>query len=129
VQVVLARPEDVPGDLVVLPGVRAAQDGRTVTVPAPRWRMPAGPEHLLANAYRQALAAASARHARTLVLPAVLALGPWPLDDVTRVALTVLGSTPTTVVHVTVAAQTPAMLETWAEALARQPTQGRPGAG
>ena len=52
-----------------------------------------------------------------MVLPAILARGPWPLDEVTRIALTVLKSTPTTLHEVVIAAGTPAMVERWAEAL------------
>ena len=57
-----------------------------------------------------------------MALPAILAQGPWPLEEVTRVALTVLKSTPTTVHEVVIAASTPAMVERWAEALVREPT-------
>ncbi len=92
-----------------------------MTVSAPRWHRP-GEEHLLAEAYRDAVAAANARHARTMALPAILSRGPWPLEEVTRIALTVLKSTPTTVHEVVITAGTPAMVERWAEALVREPT-------
>jgi O-acetyl-ADP-ribose deacetylase (regulator of RNase III) len=117
----LGRPEQVPADLVVLPGAHLQHrpDGRTVVVPAPRWTMPDGPEHRLAEAYRKAVALANARGARTMALPATLARGPWPLDEVTRVALTVLHGSPTTLREVVVVASTPAILERWAEAIAR----------
>ena len=119
---VLADPQDTPGDVVVLPAARAESTpgSRVVLVAAPRWKVGGGGAHHLAQAYRDAVAAASARSARTLVLPGSLTRGPWPLDDVTRIALTVLLSTPSTVREVTIAVHTPAMLERWAEALVRE---------
>lgn len=57
-----------------------------------------------------------------MALPAILARGPWPLEEVTRIALTVLKSTPTSVQDVVIAAGTPAMVERWAEALVREPS-------
>ena len=93
-----------------------------VTVRAPRWQRPGGSGHLLAEAYRDAVAEANARHAQTMALPAILARGPWPLEEVTRIALTVLKSTPTTLHEVVIAAGTPAMVERWAEALVREPS-------
>ena len=123
IRVVLGSPEDTSADIVVRAGARASADGRVVTVDAPRWQRPgASGEHLLAGAYRDAVAAANARDARTMVLPAILARGPWPLEEVTRIALTVLKSTPTTLQEVVIAAGTPAMVERWAEALVREPT-------
>lgn len=122
IRVVLGHPEDTTADVVVRAGADPAQDGRVVTVRAPRWQRPGVGEHLLAEAYRDAVAAANARHATTMALPAVLARGPWPLEAVTRIALTVLKSTPTTVHEVVIAAGTPAMVERWAEALVREPT-------
>ena len=121
IRVVLGRPEDTSADIILRAGAQAAEDGRVVTVCAPRWQPPRGTEHLLAEAYRDAVAAANARQARTMALPAILARGPWPLEDVTRIALTVLKSTPTTVHEVLIAAATPAMVERWAEALIREP--------
>jgi hypothetical protein len=118
--VALGNAEDTSADIVVRAGARASADGRIVTVCAPRWQPPAGVEHLLAGAYRDAVAAANLRQARTMVLPAILARGPWPLEEVTRVALTVLRSTPTTLHEVVIAASTPAMVERWAEALVRE---------
>jgi O-acetyl-ADP-ribose deacetylase (regulator of RNase III) len=120
IRVVLGRPEDTSADIILRAGAQAADDGRVVTVIAPRWKPPRGTEHLLADAYREAVAAANARQARTMALPAILARGPWPLEDVTRIALTVLKSTPTTVHEVVIAAGTPAMVERWAEALIRE---------
>jgi len=120
--VVLGRPEDTSADIVLRAGARAAEDGRIVTVCAPRWQPPTGVEHLLAEAYRDAVAAANARQAQSMALPAILARGPWPLEQVTRIALTVLKSTPTTVHEVVIAAATPAMVERWAEALIREPS-------
>lgn len=125
-RVVLGHPEDTSVDLIVLAGARPAAHGRTVTVIAPRWQR-AHDEHLLAEAYRQAVATANARGATSLALPAILARGAWPLDEVTRVALTVLLSTPTTLREVLIMASTPAMVERWAEALVREP--GRPHRG
>jgi O-acetyl-ADP-ribose deacetylase (regulator of RNase III) len=122
IRVVLGRPEDTSADVVVRAGARASSEGRVVTVRAPRWQQPAGAEHLLAGAYRDAVAAANAREARTMALPAILARGPWPLEEVMRIALTVLKSTPTTVHEVVIAAGTPAMVERWAEALVREPS-------
>ncbi len=55
-----------------------------------------------------------------MALPAILARGAWPLEEVTRIALTVLLSTPTTVREVQIVASTPAMVERWAEALVRE---------
>jgi hypothetical protein len=122
VRVALGPPEDQPGDLLIVPGRRDADVGPSVaTIAAPRWKPPSGPEHRLAEAYRHAVVVANERRARSLVLPAALVLGSWPMSDVTRVALTVLMSTPSTVREVTIAVQTPAMLEVWAEALAREP--------
>lgn len=120
IRVVLGRPEDTSADIVLRAGAHVAEDGRVVTVSAPRWHPPRGTEYLLADAYRDAVAAANARQARTMALPAILARGPWPLEDVTRIALTVLKSTPTTVHEVVIAAGTPAMVERWAEALIRE---------
>ena len=121
-QVVLGDPADQPGDLVVLPGRRQHElDERTVVVKAPRWKPPAGNENALAEAYRCAVAVANGRGARSLVLPGILAVGVWPMEDVTRVALTVLMSTPGSAREVTIAVPTAAMLEVWAEALIRQP--------
>ncbi len=106
----------------MLPGRRAARLGpRTVAVAAPRWSPPSGSERLLAQAYRDAVAAADLAGATSMVLPSTLARTVWPLADVTRVALTVLMSTPSTLREVTIAVPTPAALETWAEALAREP--------
>ena len=119
IRVVLGRPEDTSADIILRAGAQAAADGRVVTVSAPRWKPPRGTEHLLADAYRAAVAAANARQARTMALPAILARGPWPLEDAMRVALTVLKSTPTSVHEVVIAAGTPAMVERWAEALIR----------
>lgn len=119
---VLGRPEDQPADLVILPGRHEAEVGPSmVKVQAARWTPPSGPERALAETYRRAVALAIQHGARTLVLPSALVLGSWPMDDVTRVALTVLMSTPSPLREVTIAVQTPAMLELWAEALARQP--------
>ena len=73
----------------------------------------------LADAYREALALANARQARSMAVPAILALGPWPLEEVTRIALTVLQGTPTTVREVVVVAGTPGVLGRWAVAIAR----------
>jgi hypothetical protein len=120
VRVVLGDPEDQPGDLVLLPAKHAGTRGeRVVLVAAPRWR-PQGSVRPLAEVYRLAVALTTERGARALVLPGSLTLGPWPMDDVTRVALTVLLSTPTTARDVTIAVPTPAMLEIWAEALVRE---------
>jgi hypothetical protein len=121
VQVVLGDPDDQPGDLVVQPGRRTHdRDPRTVVLAAPRWKPPSGNEHALAAAYRSAVALATQRDARSLVLPGALAVGVWPMEDVIRVALTVLMSTPSSVREVTIAVPTPAMLELWAEALIRE---------
>lgn len=122
VRVALGPPEDQPGDLLIVPGRRDKDAGSSVvTIQAPRWTPPSGPEHRLAEAYRHAVAVANERQARSLVLPAALVIGSWPMRDVTRVAMTVLMSTPSTVREVTIAVRTPAMLEVWAEALAREP--------
>ena len=122
VRVVLGEPDDQPGDLIVLPARRAGQRGeRTVLVAAPRWGVSGGSEVQLANAYRSALAEANARDARSLVLPAMMACTAWPVDQLTRVAMTVLMSTPTTVRQVIIAVPTPALVEAWAEAVLREP--------
>ena len=121
IRVVLGTPEECVADVVIRAGARPRQEGRLVTVAAPRWHQPDGPERLLAEAYRDAVAAANVRQARTMAMPAILARGPWPLEEVTRVALTVLKSTPTTVHDVVIAGSTPAMVERWAEALIREP--------
>lgn len=119
--VILGEIEDDGADIVVRPGARDGGAGRHATVEAPRWQPPSGPEHALAEAYRRAVATANARNAHTMALPAILARGPWPLDDVTRIALNVLLSTPTTVREIRIVTRTPAMLERWAEALVREP--------
>jgi O-acetyl-ADP-ribose deacetylase (regulator of RNase III) len=111
IRVVLGRPEDTAAAVIIRAGSRPAEDGRVVTVVAPRWQGPSGPQHVLPEAYRHAVAAANARGATSMALPAILARGPWPLEEVTRVALH----------EVTIAASTPAMLERWAEALFREP--------
>ncbi len=126
IRVVLGDAEAFETDIVVLPGRRASASGRLVTVPAPRWIGSQGSERQLAEAYRRAVAAANVRRARSMSLPAVMARSPWPLEDLTRVALTVLGSTPTSVRNVLIAAGTPAMAEAWAEALCRQPGRSAP---
>jgi O-acetyl-ADP-ribose deacetylase (regulator of RNase III) len=120
VRVLLGEPEQTDAEIVVVAGARPRERGRVVTVGAPRWKAPDGPERLLAEAYRDAVAAANARGARTMALPGILARGVWPLDVVTRVALTVLMSTPTTVEEVVIAVRTPAMVEHWAVALIRE---------
>jgi O-acetyl-ADP-ribose deacetylase (regulator of RNase III) len=117
---VLGDLEGAGTDLIIRAGTRRRERGRTVTISAPRWHPPSGPEHRLAETYRDALAVANARGARSLALPAILARGPWPLEDVTRIALCVLHGTPTTVQDVIIVARTPAMLERWAEALIRE---------
>jgi O-acetyl-ADP-ribose deacetylase (regulator of RNase III) len=121
IRVQLGVPEDSDADLIVLAGEHAQlrPDGRTVVIAAPRWHLPDGPAYVLADAYREALVLANARKARSMAVPAILARGPWPLEEVTRIALTVLQGTPTTVREVVVVAGTPAMLERWAEAIAR----------
>ena len=121
VRVLLGRPEDTPADVVIRAGGRAGQDGRIITVAAPRWERVNGPRHALPEAYRQAVAAANARGASSMALPGILARGPWPLEEVTRVAMTVLRSTPTSLREVTIAVGTPAMVEVWAEAIIREP--------
>ncbi len=129
IRVLLGEPADSPAELVVLPGGSPGGQGRTVVIPAPAWRPPDGPERALAQAYRRAVAEADARGARSMAIPAVLARSPWPLDVVTRVALTVLTSTPSSLLEVHVMASTPAMVERWAEALIREPDQRRPPGG
>lgn len=119
---VLGAPEEQPADLVILPGRRSDEPSPfVVRIAAPRWKPPSGPERALAEAYRTAVSVATQRRATSVVMPGALVLGSWPMDDVTRVALTVLMSTPSTVRDVTIAVSTPAMLEIWAEALAREP--------
>jgi hypothetical protein len=121
VQVVIGKPTDLPGDLVILPARKASfREPRTVLIETPRGGIPSGSEVALANAYRDALAAANARNAQSIVLPVSLSRGTWPIEDLTRVAMTVLMSTPTSVKEVTVAVPTPAALEAWAEALLRE---------
>jgi hypothetical protein len=119
---VLGAIDDQPGDLMIKPGRRDDEVGPSVAVvAAPRWKPPSGPDLPLAQAYRRAIEVANERKARSLVLPPALVLGWWPMEDVTRVAMTVLMSTPSTVREVTIAAPTAAVLEIWAEALAREP--------
>lgn len=119
---VLGPADDQPADLLIKPGRRDDDLGPSVAVvAAPKWKPPNGPDLPLAQAYRRAVEVANERQARSLVLPAALVRGWWPMDDVTRVAMTVLMSTPSTVHEVTIAVQTAATLEVWAEALAREP--------
>lgn len=107
---------------MILPARSDGDVGPSVArIAAPRWRPPSGPDHLLAQAYRHAIEVANERQARSLVLPGALVLGSWPMEDVTRVAMTVLMSTPSSVREVTIAVPTAAMLEIWAEALVREP--------
>jgi len=106
---------------VILPGRRDTDDIGLVTLKAPKWKPPGGPELALAQVYRRAVEEASRREARSMAMPSALVIGSWPLDDVTRVAMTVLMSTPSPVRQVTIAASTAAMLERWAEAIAREP--------
>lgn len=121
-RVTLGDPHDQPVDLVILPGRHErADDGRVVTVKAPHWKPPSGPERALAEVYRHAVEVATQRDARSVAVPGALVLGSWPVEEVTRVAMTVFMSTPSTVRDVIVAVPTPAMLELWAEALAREP--------
>ncbi len=122
VRVILGDPMDTDAEVVIVAGPRARDEGRVVTVAAPRWQRPDGPDRKLADAYRDAVAAANAHGAQSMALPGVLARGVWPLEQVTRIALTVLMSTPTSVREVVIAAKTPAMVELWAEALIREPT-------
>lgn len=122
----LGRPEDTNADIVIRAGSRAAEDGRIVTVVAPLYRSGGGPEHRLADAYRQAVAAANARGARSMAVPALLARSYWPLDDLVRVGLTVLMSTPTTLREVVVTSSSPGMVERWAEAILRESSLGAP---
>ncbi len=117
IRVVLGQVEDSTTDVLIRAGSRSSVSGRTITIPAPRWR-PDGSRRALPDAYRHAVAAANAHQAQSMAIPAILARGPWPLDEVTRVALTVLKSTPTSVREVQIVVGTPAMLEVWAEALA-----------
>lgn len=122
VRVVLGRPQHQAGDLVIVPGRRDKDAQHSVVViAAPKWRPPSGPDHALAQAYRRAIQVANERQARSLVIPGALVLGSWPMEDVTRIAMTVLMSTPSSVREVTVAVPTAAMLEIWAEALVREP--------
>lgn len=121
-RVAIGDPRDQHADLAILPGRRNSDvDPFTVMVKAPRWRPPNGPDRALAETYRQAVQLATERQATSLALPSSLALGVWPMEDVTRIAMTVLMSTPSTVREVTIAVPTAAMLEVWAEALAREP--------
>lgn len=122
VRVILGDPMGTDAEVVIVAGSKARDEGRVVTVAAPRWRRPDGPERMLAEAYRDAVAAANTHGARSMALPGILARGVWPLEQVTRIALTVLMSTPTSVQEVVIAARTPAMVERWAEALIREPT-------
>lgn len=92
-----------------------------MTIKAPKWTPPSGPERPLAEVYRRVVRVATERRARSLAIPSALVLGSWPMEEVTRVALTVFMSTPSSLRDVIVAVPTPAMLEVWAEALAREP--------
>lgn len=126
VRVLLGHPDDTNADIVIHAGSRASQRGRVVTVVAPLFRPPEGPEHLLADAYRQAMAAANARDARSMAVPALLARSYWPLDALVRVGLTVLVSTPTTLREIVVTSTAPGMVERWAEAILRESSRGAP---
>lgn len=120
IQVVLGDVMDLPVDLVVVARGHAASDQPGVAVvDAPRWRRDVK-EHELAAVYRRALALASERGARSLGLPTSLSTGPWPIDDLTRIALNVISSTPSSVRRVMIAVPTPAALERWAEAIVRE---------
>ncbi len=121
-RVALGDPRDQHTDLAILPGRREVDvDPFTIVVKAPRWRPPNGPDLPLAEVYRHALDVATQRQVSSITLPSALCIGVWPMSDVTRIAMTVLMSTPSTVRDVVIAVPTPAMLEVWAEALAREP--------
>lgn len=77
-------------------------------------------DHLLSRAYRAVLAAADEVGARRLVMPPLGTTGPyWPLDDVARLTVGTLRTTPTAVREVVLALPTAAALERFAEAIAR----------
>ena len=120
VRVLLGHPEDTHADLIIRPGWHTVDHGRVVTLKAPRWHPPNGPERALAEVYRQAVVVANERNARVVALPPLLVRGAWPLDETTRIALNVLHSTPMTAREVLIVASTPAMVERWAEALVRE---------
>lgn len=112
-------PHDDDADIIIRAGRRRSENGRVVTVAAPRWT-PDGHRVALPEAYRQAMAVANERGARTMTIPGALVRGSWPLDDVTRIAMTVLLSTPTSVLAVSIIADGPGLWEAWTEALARE---------
>ena len=124
VRVLFGHPEDTHADLIFRPGLHTVDHGRVITLKAPRWHPPNGPERALAEVYRQAVVVANERNARVVALPPMLARGAWPLDETTRIALTVLHSTPMTAREVLIVASTPAMVERWAEALVREAHPG-----
>jgi O-acetyl-ADP-ribose deacetylase (regulator of RNase III) len=77
-------------------------------------------EYLLSRAYRAVLAAADQAGSRSLVMPPLGTTGPyWPLDDVARLTVGTLRTTPTGVRDVMLALPTPTALERFSEAIAR----------
>lgn len=77
-------------------------------------------DHLLSRAYRAVLAAADEVGAHSLVMPPLGTTGPyWPLDDVARLTVGTLRTTPTGVVDVVLALPTAAALERFTEAIVR----------
>lgn len=120
VKVILGDVLDLVVDLVVVPpGHPAAGSPGVVTVDAPRYRA-ANQDYLIAGAYRRALEEATRVNAGALGLTTSLSRGPWPLDSVTRVAMSVIASTPSSVRRVEIATPTAAGVEIWAEAIARE---------
>jgi len=134
VTVVLGRAEDADVDAYVcvtraargpksaLPGSADGQPGEPVRIEVvgPRVAVHEDRSFQLARGYREVLRVADVWGARRIALPATLAVGGWPFDELTRIALGTLASTPTRVESIVVCCPTSAALERWAEALIKR---------
>lgn len=95
--------------------------GWLVHVSVPRWSVAADHSHRLAAAYRAVLGAADVLGARTLAMPALGTTGPyWPLEELARIGIGTLASTPSGLRDVQLLVSTAAALEALAEAMARE---------
>ena len=107
------------GVLTTPAGALAA--GWLVHVAVPRWTVPADHGHRLAAAYRAVIGTADGLGARTLAMPALGTTGPyWPLEELARIGIGTLASTPSGLRDVQLLVSTAAALEALAEAMARE---------
>ncbi len=114
VHVVRALPVGLQSRLVITPGRRPV-----IEIVGPVFSARDNREYLLSQAYRLALQRADDCGAAILALPTQLAWAGWPMEAVTRIAMTVLSSTPTVVREAFIVVPTVAALEIWSETLMR----------